>query len=72
MQNTLYYLLAVQKSNYAPNPGDSGTVNLSKPFDLIVFVVLPIVVVILYFIWKRSKKRDEEEKNSALKKDSTK
>ena len=71
MQNSLF-LFVLQKSIYTPNPGDSGSVDLTKPFDLIVFVILPIVVVILYFIWKRTKKRDEEERKSNLEKESTK
>ncbi|EGV44805.1 adenylosuccinate synthetase [Bizionia argentinensis JUB59] len=50
--------LLLQIPTNAPNPGDSGTVDLTKPFDLIVFIILPIIIVILYFIWKRNKKRD--------------
>ncbi|MCX7549622.1 adenylosuccinate synthetase [Xanthomarina sp. F2636L] len=59
MRNILYSLV-IQKSSFTQNPGDSGTVDLSKPFDLIVFVILPIILVILYFIWKRTKKQDED------------
>ncbi|OBX26482.1 adenylosuccinate synthetase [Gelidibacter algens] len=59
MQNIIFPLLLQIPTN-APNPGDSGTVDLSEPFDLIVFIILPIVFVILYFIWKRNKKRDRE------------
>ena len=71
MRNTLY-LLVLQKPSYTQNPGASGTVDLTKPFDLIVFVILPIIIIILYFIWKRTKKRDAEKKKSALEKDLTK
>ncbi|TYA59012.1 adenylosuccinate synthetase [Formosa maritima] len=59
MQSTLY-LLVLQKSSYTQNPGDSGTVDLTKPFDLIVFIILPIIIIALYFIWKRKKKRDRD------------
>ena len=62
MRNTLYSLV-MQKSSFTPNPGDSGTVDLSRPFDLIVFVITPIVIVILYFLWKRAKKKDQEKNN---------
>ncbi|HLV38869.1 adenylosuccinate synthetase [Xanthomarina sp.] len=62
MRNTLYALV-LQKSSFTPNPGDTGTVDLSRPFDLIVFVITPIVLVILYFIWKRMKKKDKEKTN---------
>lgn len=59
MRNILYSLV-IQKSSYTQNPGDSGTIDLTKPFDLIVFIILPIVIIILYFIWKRTKKRENE------------
>ncbi|MEO8934206.1 MAG: adenylosuccinate synthetase [Xanthomarina sp.] len=62
MQNAIY-LLIIQKSSYTQNPGDSGTVDFTKPFDLIVFIIVPILVIILYFIWKGYKKRDKEQKN---------
>lgn len=59
MKNIVYPLVFQIPTN-APNPGDSGTVDLSKPFDLIVFIILPIVFVVLYFIWKRNKKREND------------
>jgi membrane protein DedA with SNARE-associated domain len=49
----------IQKSTYSQNPRDSGIVDLTRPFDLIVFVILPIIIVVLYFIWKKQKKQDE-------------
>ncbi|EMQ93864.1 MULTISPECIES: hypothetical protein [Xanthomarina] len=58
MQNTLYFLM-IQKSTYSQNPRDSGIVDLTRPFDLIVFVILPIIIIVLYFIWKKQKKQDE-------------
>ncbi|MFV0572145.1 MAG: adenylosuccinate synthetase [Xanthomarina gelatinilytica] len=57
MQSTLYFLMT-QKSTYSQNPRDSGVVDLTRPFDLIVFVILPIIIIVLYFIWKK-KKQDE-------------
>ncbi|TXD84294.1 adenylosuccinate synthetase [Subsaximicrobium wynnwilliamsii] len=57
------YSLLLQIPTDVPKPGDSGTVDLSEPFDLIVFIILPIVFVILYFVWKRNKKRDRDKNN---------
>lgn len=41
------------------NPDDNAPVDLSSPFDVIVFIVLPILMVIFYILWKRKKKEDE-------------
>lgn len=59
MQN-LFHTLVIQIPTNAPNPGDSGTVDLTKPFDLIVFIILPVIFVILYFVWKRNKKQKRD------------
>ncbi|TYB76283.1 adenylosuccinate synthetase [Bizionia myxarmorum] len=59
MQNILS-LIILQIPSYSQKPGDSGTIDLTRPFDLIVFIILPIVFIILYFAWKRMKKRDQE------------
>lgn len=61
MRQNLYSLI-IQKPYVTQNPGDSGGIDLTRPFDLIVFIILPIVIVILYFIWKQQKKRDKNEK----------
>lgn len=54
MLNILFILL-VQKPSATPNPGSDSSINLSTPFDWIMFVILPIAIVILYFIWKKTK-----------------
>lgn len=59
MQNILA-LIPLQIPSYSQKPGESGTVDLTRPFDLIVFIILPIILIILYFAWKRMKKRDRE------------
>ena len=38
------------------NPDDNEPVDLSDPFDLIVFVILPILMVALYIYWKKKRK----------------
>ena len=39
------------------NPDDNKPVDMSDPFEVIVFIVLPIIIVILYFLWRRDKKK---------------
>ncbi|OAB78043.1 hypothetical protein ULVI_11195 [Cochleicola gelatinilyticus] len=39
-----------------PHPDNNTPIDLSKPFDLIVFVILPIVIIILYVLWRQKKK----------------
>ncbi|OBX24079.1 adenylosuccinate synthetase [Bizionia algoritergicola] len=54
-------LLLPQIPSQSQNPGESGTIDLSQPFDLIVYIILPIFFIIIYFLWKRMKKRDENK-----------
>ena len=44
----------------AQNPDDNTPIDLSNPFDLIVYILLPIAIIILYILWKRMKKRDKD------------
>ncbi|WP_442845717.1 adenylosuccinate synthetase [Leeuwenhoekiella sp. H156] len=39
------------------NPDDNLPVNLKDPFDLIVFVILPVVLLVLYVLWRRKRKK---------------
>ncbi len=41
-----------------PKPQDNSPINLSDPFELIVFVVLPILFIIFFFVWRGKKKKD--------------
>ncbi|MFC5195083.1 adenylosuccinate synthetase [Bizionia hallyeonensis] len=53
--------LRFQIPTQSQNPGDSGTIDLSQPFDLIVYIILPIFFIIIYFLWKRMKKQDKNK-----------
>ncbi|HLV70702.1 MAG TPA: hypothetical protein VKY34_08335 [Xanthomarina sp.] len=55
-----HLLLLLQIPTNSPSPGDSGTIDLTEPFDLIVFIVLPIMIVLLYLVWRRKKKQDSD------------
>jgi|AntDeeMetagen681_2_1112603.scaffolds.fasta_scaffold60324_2 hypothetical protein len=54
---TRLYLLLLQVPMGTPKPGDTQPLDLSDPFELIMFVIMPIVILILYFLWKRDKKK---------------
>ncbi|MAW95447.1 MULTISPECIES: adenylosuccinate synthetase [unclassified Leeuwenhoekiella] len=38
------------------NPDDNIPVDFNEPFDLIVFVILPVVLIALYIIWRKKRK----------------
>ena len=40
-----------------PNPDDNSPIDLTNPFDVIVFIILPIFMIVFYVFWRRNKKR---------------
>lgn len=51
----LYPILTIQLPIGTPNPDDNTPIDFSDPFEVIVFIVLPILAVIFYLLWKRQK-----------------
>ncbi|GER59569.1 adenylosuccinate synthetase [Patiriisocius marinus] len=43
-----------------PNPRDGSQFDFSSPFDVIVYIVLPIVIVILYILYRKQRAKDQE------------
>lgn len=43
-----------------PTEADNTPIDFSNPFDVITFIVLPIVIVVFYIFWRRKRKRDQE------------
>ncbi|MAW94303.1 MULTISPECIES: adenylosuccinate synthetase [unclassified Leeuwenhoekiella] len=39
------------------NPDDNLPVNLKDPFDLVVFIILPIILIVLYIIWRTKRRK---------------
>ena len=56
MLNKLYPLL-MQLPIGTPNPDNNSPIDLTNPFDVMVYIILPILVIVFYIIWRR-KKRD--------------
>lgn len=50
------YKLFMQLPIGTPNPDDNKPIDFSEPFDVIVFIILPILFIIFYIIWRRNKK----------------
>lgn len=57
-----------QRPTHSANP-ESTPIDLSNGFDLVVFVILPIIIIVLFFVW-RNKVRKEREKNDRKKNNS--
>ncbi|MFB9053628.1 adenylosuccinate synthetase [Formosa undariae] len=36
-----------------PNPDDNQPVDFSDPFNIVVFIVLPIIAILLYVYWRK-------------------
>ena len=41
-----------------PNPDDNTPIDFSDPFDVIVFIVLPIVIVLFYVYWRKTRNKN--------------
>ncbi len=59
MLNKLYPFI-LQLPPGTRNPDDNSPIDLTSPFDVIVFIILPIMLVIFYILWRRKKKQDRE------------
>ena len=58
MLNKLYILL-LQLPIGSRNL-DDNSVDFTSTFDVIVFIVLPVLMIIFYIFWKRRKKNDKD------------
>ncbi|MGJ5640908.1 adenylosuccinate synthetase [Formosa sp. S-31] len=55
----VYGALMLQLPIGTPNPDDNSAIDLSSPFDVIVFIVMPIAMIIFYIVWRRAKRKDK-------------
>lgn len=42
------------------NPDDNFPVDFTDPFEVIVFVILPMLIIIGYILWKRKRKNPND------------
>ncbi len=59
MLNKLYPLL-LQLPIGSRNQDDNDPIDFTSPFDVIVYIVLPVLMIIFYILWRRRKKRDKD------------
>jgi len=52
---TLLHIFILQLPMGTPNPDDNQPLDLSDPFEVIVFIVIPILAVIFYILWKKNR-----------------
>ncbi|SHJ37400.1 hypothetical protein SAMN04487911_1192 [Arenibacter nanhaiticus] len=58
MLNKLYPLL-IQFPIGTRNPDDNDPIDLTSAFDVIVYIILPILLVIFYILWRKKKKKEK-------------
>lgn len=68
MKRTIYILtlllstaLMAQQPTHVPGPQTNTPIDLTSWFDIIVFIVLPLVMVFFYFQWRHQVKKEKEE-----------
>lgn len=55
--------MLAQQPTHVPSPQNNTPINLNNWFDIVVFIVLPLVMVFIYFLWRRQVKMDKEAEN---------
>src|SRR5690606_4719199 len=61
------YLIILQLPIGTQNPDDNTPIDLSRPFDVIVYIILPIVLIIMYLYWKRKDRKSTRLNSSHVK-----
>jgi len=56
----IYSLLQIPKG--VPNPADSEPLLINSTFDVILYIVLPVLILIGYFLWRRRKQKRKNDK----------
>lgn len=49
-----------QQPTHSPSPQNNTPINLNNWFDVVVFIVLPIVLFVLYFFWRKNVRIDKD------------
>ncbi|MBJ7882815.1 adenylosuccinate synthetase [Gelidibacter salicanalis] len=52
--------LIIQLPPGTRNPDDNSPLDFTNAFDVIVYIILPILLIIFYVLWRRSKKRHKD------------
>ncbi len=54
-------LLLAQRPTHSPGPSSNSPVDLTSWFDVIVFIVLPIVMIVMYFLYRKQLKQNKND-----------
>lgn len=52
-----------QRPTHSPNPQDNTPIDFNNLFDVIVYIIMPIVMLIFYFLWRKQIKKNRDNKN---------
>ena len=58
MPNKLYPLL-FQLPIGTGNPDDNNPIDFTSTFDVIVFIILPVLLIIFYIFWRKNNKKNK-------------
>ena len=58
----------IQLPTEVPNPDNNTPLDVTNPFEIIVYIVIPIVLLVFYFFLRKKSRRnaDGEENNKDL------
>ena len=56
----IYLLYFLQLPVGTRNPDDNSPIDITNPFDVIVYVILPLLMLVFYILWRRYKKQDRD------------
>lgn len=51
----LYNTFILQLPMGTPNPDDNQPLDFTDPFEVIVFIIIPVLAVVLYMLWKKKR-----------------
>tara|TARA_R110000850_G_scaffold80862_1_gene173490 strand:- start:33330 stop:33560 length:231 start_codon:yes stop_codon:yes gene_type:complete len=49
-----------QQPTHVPSPQNNSPIDLNNWFDIIVFIIIPVVLVVIYFLWRSQVRKDKE------------
>lgn len=52
--------LMIQTPTSTPNPRDASGIDLSSPFDIIVYILCPIAIFVFYLLYRKQKRNDNK------------
>ncbi|MAW97080.1 MULTISPECIES: adenylosuccinate synthetase [unclassified Leeuwenhoekiella] len=54
---TNFNLIVLQLPPGTQNPDDNFPLDFNDPFDLVVFVIPPVILIVLYMIWRKKRRK---------------